>query len=225
MFDGIAAMEFVNAWGETARGLPLSTPPFIDRGVLKARDPTRVEHVHQEFAEIEDKSRIADLYEADEMMYNSFFFDPEKLGRIKASALESGDLDKCTSFEALSGFVWRARTKALGMLPDQSTKLLFAVDGRPKFEPPLPEGYFGNAIVLTNSICQAGDLVDKPMSYGVGLVQDAVRMVTDGYMRSTIDYFEVSRAKPSLTCTLFLITTWSKLPFYTTDFGWGMRPV
>ena len=122
--------------------------------------------------------------------------------------------------EALSAFVWRARTKALNMLSDQQTKLLFAVDGRPKFNPPLPKGYFGNGIVLTNSICQAGELLDKPFSHAVGLIQDAIKMVTDGYMRSAIDYFEVTRARPSLSSTL-LITTWSRLSFHTTDFGWG----
>ncbi|KAI4339503.1 hypothetical protein MLD38_024443 [Melastoma candidum] len=220
MFDGIGAMEFVNSWGETARGLLLSTPPFMDRTILKSRDPPKVKHVHQEFTEIEDESQIAELYSADEMQYHSFFFDPEKLVRIKQSATESGELERCTTFEALSGFVWRARTKALGMLPDQSTKLLFAVDGRPKFEPPLPKGYFGNGIVLTNSISQAGDLMDRSISYAIRLVQDAVKMVTDRYMRSAIDYFEVTRARPSLACTL-LITTWSRLSFHTTDFGWG----
>ena len=45
-------------------------------------------------------------------------------------------------------------------------------------------------------------------------------MVTDSYMRSAIDYFEVTRARPSLAATL-LITTWTKLSFHTTDFGWG----
>ena len=45
-------------------------------------------------------------------------------------------------------------------------------------------------------------------------------MVNDGYMRSAIDYFETTRARPSLAATL-LITTWSRLPFHTTDFGWG----
>jgi omega-hydroxypalmitate O-feruloyl transferase len=106
------------------------------------------------------------------------------------------------------------------MLPDQQTKLLFAVDGRPKFKPPLPKGYFGNGIVLTNSMCQAGELLDRPLSHAVGLVQDAIKMVTDSYMRSAMDYFEATRVRPSLASTL-LITTWSRLSFYTTDFGWG----
>ncbi|KAJ7013774.1 hypothetical protein NC653_003421 [Populus alba x Populus x berolinensis] len=193
MFDGIGAMEFVNSWGETARGLPLCVPPFIDRSILKARNPPKIEYPHQEFAEIEDESSTNDLYK-DEMLYSSFCFDSEMLEKIKMKAMEDGVL-------GLSAFVWRARTKALKMLPDQQTKLLFAVDGRPKFKPPLPKGYFGNGIVLTNSMCQAGELLDRPLSHAVGLVQDAIKMVTDSYMRSAMDYFEATRVWPSLAST------------------------
>ncbi|KAI9120604.1 hypothetical protein K1719_007637 [Acacia pycnantha] len=132
-------------------------------------------------------------------------------------AMQDGVLESCTAFEALSAFVWIARTKALKMLPQQKTKLLFAVDGRHKFNPPLPKGYFGNGIVLTNCVCEACELSEKPFSFAVRLIQVAIKMV---YMRSAIDYFEVTRAKPSLACTL-LITTWSRLSFHTTDFGWG----
>ncbi|KAE8696147.1 putative CCCH-type zinc finger family protein [Hibiscus syriacus] len=59
MFDGIGAMEFVNSWGETARGLPLTVPPFSDRTILKARIPPEIEYLHREFAEIEDKIQVA----------------------------------------------------------------------------------------------------------------------------------------------------------------------
>uniref|UniRef100_A0A0D9YJE9 Uncharacterized protein n=1 Tax=Oryza glumipatula TaxID=40148 RepID=A0A0D9YJE9_9ORYZ len=44
--------------------------------------------------------------------------------------------------------------------------------------------------------------------------------VTDAYMRSAVDYFEATRARPSLASTL-LITAWSRLPFRAADFGWG----
>ncbi|XP_010554116.1 PREDICTED: omega-hydroxypalmitate O-feruloyl transferase [Tarenaya hassleriana] len=221
MFDGIGAMEFVNSWGQTARGLPLTTPPFSDRTILRARNPPKIEHLHQEFAEIDDKSNINALYAGEPMLYRSFFFDQDKIKKLKLKATEDGEvLDNCTTFEALSAFVWRARTKALKMLNDQKTKLLFAVDGRAKFEPPLPKGYVGNGIVLTNAICEAGELLEKPLAFAVGLVRDAIKMVTDGYMRSAIDYFEVTRARPSLSSTL-LITAWSRLSFHTTDFGWG----
>lgn len=223
MFDGIGAMEFVNSWGQTARGLPLTVTPFLDRSILKARNPPTIEHLHQEFSEIIDGnsgSNTCSEHHEDKMLYRSFCFDTEKLEKLKTKAREDGALDKCSTFEALSAFVWKSRSTALKMLPEQQIKLLFAVDGRPKFNPPLPKGYFGNGIVLTNSICEAGDLIDRPLSHAVGLVQDAIKMVTDSYMRSAIDYFEATRARPSLASTL-LITTWSRLSFYTTDFGWG----
>ncbi|KAI9079769.1 hypothetical protein K1719_038390 [Acacia pycnantha] len=220
MKDGLCAMEFINAWSDTARGLDLKIHPFLDRTILKARDPPLIEFPHHEFAEIEDISDTSKLYEEEEVLYKSFCFDPNKLDHLKKKAMEDGILQKCSTFEALSGFVWRARTEALKMKPDQQTKLLFAVDGRSRFVPPIPEGYFGNAIVLTNSLCEAGELLRNPLSFTVGLVQKAIDMVTDRYMRSAIDYFEVTRARPSLTATL-LITTWARLSFHITDFGWG----
>ncbi|KAF5198827.1 omega-hydroxypalmitate O-feruloyl transferase-like [Thalictrum thalictroides] len=219
LFDGIGAMDFVNAWGEIARGLALSVPPFLDRSFLKARSPPKIEFPHHEFAEIEDISNISDLYE-EEMCYRSFCFDPEKLERLKMNAMTDGDLHKCTTFEALSAFVWKSRCEALKMQPDQQVKLLFAVDGRSRFNPSLPKGYFGNGIVLTNSLCSSGDIVESPLSFTAGLIHKAVKMVTDSYMRSAIDYFEVTRARPSLASTL-LITTWSRLSFHVVDFGWG----
>ncbi|XP_064968463.1 omega-hydroxypalmitate O-feruloyl transferase-like [Musa acuminata AAA Group] len=220
MFDGLGAMEFVNSWGETARGLPISVPPFVDRTVLESRNPPLVSFPHHEFAEIEDVSDTTALY-GEEMAYRSFCFEPEKLGRVKRRALEDGALAKCTTFEALSGHVWRARTEALRLQPGQKTKLLFAVDGRSRFDPPLPKGYFGNGTMLTACLSTAGELLGRPLSFAVGLVQDAVKTVTDEYMRSAMDYFEATRARPSLTATL-LITTWSRLSFHTTDFGWGV---
>ncbi|KAF8652293.1 hypothetical protein HU200_014344 [Digitaria exilis] len=227
MFDGIGAMEFVNSWAETARGAAhLTVPPFLDRTVLKARDPPAHTFPHHEFAEIPDVSDTAALYASQDLLYRSFCFDPDRLERVRSLAGAGDDGDdhlpprRFTTFEALSGLVWRARTKALGLAPDQRTKLLFAVDGRRRFSPPLPPGYFGNGIVLTNAIATAGELLSAPVSRAAGMVQEAVRMVTDEYMRSAVDYFEATRARPSLASTL-LITTWSRLEFHGADFGWG----
>ncbi|KMT10936.1 hypothetical protein BVRB_5g112740 [Beta vulgaris subsp. vulgaris] len=219
MADGISAVEFIHSWGEIARGLPLSLPPALDRTILSARNPPMIEFPHNEFLDIQDISKTHELYD-EEMMYRSFSFNPEKLVRLKNKALEHGVLTKCTTFEALTALVWRTRCKALRMNPDQQTKLLFAVDGRSRFNPELPKGFFGNGIVLTNALCKARDLLDEPLSHAVELVQGAVKLVTDSYMRSAIDYFEMTRARPSLNGTL-VITAWSRLAFHSPDFGWG----
>lgn len=222
MVDGISAMQFVNAWGETARGMDLSISPVLDRTILRTRNPPKIEYPHHEFDEIEDVSNVTKVYE-EEILYESFCFDPDKLELLKKMATsEDGVVKKCSTFEALTAFVWRARSEALGMHmdPNQQTKLLFAVDGRSKFVPPIPKGYFGNAIVFSNALCKVEELVNNPLSFSVGLVGKAIDMVKDSYMRSAIDYFEVKRSRPSLTATL-LITTWTRIPFRSADFGWG----
>lgn len=110
MFDGIGAIEFVNSWGETARGLSLTVPPSIDRTLIKARIPPKIEFLHHEFSEIKDISittNIEHYEETDKMVYISFCFGPEKLEKLKIKANENkAGLGKCcTTFEALSAFV------------------------------------------------------------------------------------------------------------------------
>lgn len=220
MTDGISAMEFVNSWSEIARAQSPSILPSIDRSILKSRQSPRISYPHDEFLEIPDISNISKNYEDEKMVYKSFEFNPQKISRLKKAATNANN-SNVTTFTALTALVWRARTKALKMKPNQQTKLLFAVDGRSKLtDPPLPKGYFGNGIVLTCCVCNAGELVEKPLGFAVEMVQNAIKMVDEEFIRSTIDYLEVNRGRPSLSATL-VVTSWTRLAFNTTDFGWG----
>ncbi|KAL3686928.1 hypothetical protein R1sor_013237 [Riccia sorocarpa] len=222
IFDGIGANEFIKLWGETARGVPLSLTPHIDRSVLKARSPPKVEFPHEEFAEIENLSKGEGVDTSEDIVYRYFTFGPEQIDALKKRAVEGDghEVQSCSTFQVLSALIWRARTRALQLVPEQKTRLYFAVNGREKFVPPLPEGYVGNGIVLTFCMTTSADLVDRPLSHSVKLIQDSIKMIDDRYMRSAIDYFELTRARPALTASV-IITTWSRLPFQASDFGWG----
>ncbi|KAK3166372.1 hypothetical protein QOZ80_1AG0044930 [Eleusine coracana subsp. coracana] len=194
MFDGVGAMQFVNSWGETARGLPLSLPPVLDRSVLRARDPPQIDFPHHEFAQInDDHEQDDDDKDSDEpLLYRSFRFTPSCIARVKALvAAAAPGLEEpmsTTTFEAVAGLVWSARTRALRL---RRSKLLAS--------------------------CAAGDLTPP---VGARLVRGAAAAVTAAYVRSAVDYFEATRARPSLASTL-LVTAWSRLPFHAADFGWG----
>ncbi|CAI0457828.1 unnamed protein product, partial [Linum tenue] len=224
--DGISAVEFINSWGETARGLPLSLPPFLDRTLLRARTPLRVEHHHSEYDTLPNIS--SDLITGEEVVYRYIRFDQDMICKIKQESMapcsdQNGRIitnNKCSSYEAIAAFVWKARAKALMMSGDQLMRVLVVVNVRDKFEPRLPKGYFGNAIKYTAATCQARDLVDQPLSYVVGLVQEAIRRVNDEHLRSTIDYNEIRRAIRPLGFT-YISSTWSGLAFGSTNFGWG----
>ncbi|KAJ7568303.1 hypothetical protein O6H91_01G026900 [Diphasiastrum complanatum] len=222
MVDGLAASEFLISLGEIARGLPISIQPVLDRTLLKARDPIQIEFPHSEFAEIQtfQQANGTTQTSADDIVFSHVCFDSKTLSLLKKQILDEGIVKKCSSFEVLTACIWRTRTKALHMASSQMTKLLFAVDGRSRFCPPLPKGFHGNGIVFTCAMTSAGELANRKLSYAVGLVQEAIVMINDKYMRSAIDYFEQTRVRPSMTATL-IITSWCRLPFLKADFGWG----
>ncbi|KAM0937923.1 putative omega-hydroxypalmitate O-feruloyl transferase [Dioscorea sansibarensis] len=218
--DGVAVVEFLRSWAELARGVPLTIRPILDRSIQLPRSPPKIEFHHDEFTEVEDVSNLTDLYKGEGLQHRCFTFNVDKLTALKEMAMRDGAVESCTSFVVLTAFTWRARTKALKMGPGQKTKLLFAVDGRNKMVPPLPAGFYGNGIVLACCLCDAEELDDRPLSYAVEMVQNTIKNTTDAYVRSVIDYFEITRARPSLTGTL-LITAWTRLGLRLTDFGWG----
>ncbi|KAL8161677.1 hypothetical protein V2J09_013166 [Rumex salicifolius] len=224
LLDGVGATAFVKAWGEVARGLPLKKQPFHDRTLLRARSPPQIEFSHPEFEEMPlfSGSDEEEEGEEEEIERKTFSLDAKSIERLKYKAMEDGYLDRCTSFEVLTAFAWRARTMALRTRYDNTKpcKLVFPVDGRPRFRPPLPEGYVGNAIVMATCECTEGMLAKSPFSHAVLRVQRAIEGVNDAFMRSAIDYYEVTRARPSMRSVL-LVTTWARLSFYQTDFGWG----
>ncbi|GAV79183.1 Transferase domain-containing protein [Cephalotus follicularis] len=221
MADGMSAMEFVNSWAETARGLSLTTPPCLGRTLFKSRQPPKIDSSFENtFTGISDISNIEKLYQEEQIIIESFNFDVDKLARLKKLAMEDGALKACTSFTVLAALLWRARSKALNMKLNQKTKLIFTVDIRSKFKEPLPKGYFGNGVVATQCHCLAGDLIENPFSFGAKLVQNAIQGVNEEYVQSYIDYFEETKAMPSLNATL-VITSWTRIPFENANFGWG----
>ena len=137
--------------------------------------------------------------------------------------MEGGALTKVTTFEALSGHVWQARMKAIDAEPSQLAQLLYAVDIRDRLEPALPKGFVGNAIYSACARATCEEVRNGPLSFCVQEVQNANARVTNEYIRSGIDWWEVYRGVPALPSGIY-ITSWQKMPFYSIDFGWG-KPV
>ncbi|CAI0474939.1 unnamed protein product [Linum tenue] len=227
--DGVTVTELVNSWSELARGMPsISILPSFDKTTVQPRDPPKVDFPHPEFMEIEAKTSISHEHSSrkESMVYKIFPLSNKKIENLKATTME--DVTSCTTFECLTSFVWRARTRALDFAPDQEAKLMVAVDVREKLDPPLPRGYVGNGIGVACVTCTARKLLSDPFAEVVMLVHDSITMVADDYVRSAIDYYEVHRTRQSLGYTM-IATKWSRISFLATDFGWGnavlMAPV
>ncbi|KAK3408052.1 hypothetical protein EUGRSUZ_J00361 [Eucalyptus grandis] len=221
MVDGVGAINFMNSWAELARGKSLSLIPYHDRTILKSRVPPQIRGPYDDFVRVSDVSDITASFEREQIVYKSFHFDADKLETLKKMITTGGqEMSSCSNFVALAALVWRARSMALKMKPHQLSKLLIAFDFRLKLRTSVPEGYFGNALLAPSCLCTAGELIDQPISSATGKINKAIERVTEDYVRSSIDFFDMYHYDPYSVSSL-LISSWLRLDYSCIDFGWG----
>nr|AEM63675.1 hydroxycinnamoyl CoA shikimate/quinate hydroxycinnamoyl transferase [Platycodon grandiflorus] len=232
--DGASGLHFINTWSDMARGLDVTLPPFIDRTLLRARDPPQPAFPHIEYQPaptMKAPLEPANAQSVPETEISIFKLTREQLNALKAKSKEDGNTVSYSSYEMLSGHVWRCVCKARGLPDDQDTKLYIATDGRSRLQPVLPPGYFGNVIFTTTPTAVAGDLTSKPTWYAASRIHDALGRMDNEYLRSALDYLELQpdlkalvRGAHTFKCPNLGITSWARLPIHDADFGWG-RPI
>lgn len=209
--DATGLHQFLQAVAEMARGASRpSIPPLWNREILRPRTNSHAmdnAHHHEEYTF---------QHWNEEMQTVSILFGSEEI-----AALKSQVGGKCSTFEVLSAWLWRSRSKALNIPAEQEARLSFPVDIRSRIQPALPRGYYGNAVTASFAVARAGDLIEKPMSFAVKLINDAKRIVDDGYIRSQIDMMEVKGRTPPTLVGSFIFSDNTKVDFAGVDFGWG----
>ncbi|CAH9092119.1 unnamed protein product [Cuscuta epithymum] len=230
--DGASGLHFINTWSDMARGLDPTLPPFIDRTLLQARDPPQPQFHHVEYQpppSLNNDSAALQQPAGEQAAVSIFRLSKDQICALKAGKSKEGTV--YSSYEMLSGHVWRCACKARGLNEDQETKLYIATDGRSRLRPPLPPGYFGNVIFTATPIALSGDLQAKPAWFAASKIHDALSRMDDSYLRSALDYLEAQpdlkalvRGAHTFRCPNLGITSWARLPIHEADFGWG-RPV
>ncbi|GLT59753.1 hypothetical protein SLA2020_325540 [Shorea laevis] len=218
MSDAAGLVQFLGAVAEMARGcLVPSIPPVWERHLLNARNPPRVTCTHHEYDEVADtKGTIIPL---DDMAHRSFFFGPAEVAAIRRFV--PLHLRECSTFEVLTACLWRCRTIALQPDPNEEMRIICVVNARSKFNPPLPKGFYGNALAYSAALTTAGKLCENPFGYALDLVRQAKANVTEEYMKSVADMM-VIKGRPHFTMVRsYLVSDVRRAGFVDIDFGWG----
>ncbi|PON77788.1 Transferase [Parasponia andersonii] len=229
--DGPAGFHFIDSWSRIARGLDLTFLPFLDRTLLRPRNPPQPIFDHVEYHP-HDQNSSKSHHGVQCTKIATFKITKEQINNIKTKAKEGGCTINCSTYVILAGHIWKCVVQAREQPDDQQTELYFPVNGRfSRLQPPLPTGYFGNVIFAATPIAKVGDLKTNPLSYAISCISKTLERMDDDYLRSAIDYLELQpnvsslrRGAHTYMCPNLGITSWVRLVSYDVDFGWG-RPI
>lgn len=132
-----------------------------------------------------------------------------------------------TTFEVIGAYLWKSRAKALNLDRDGVTVLGLSVGIRNVVDPPLPDGYYGNAYIDMYVPLTAREVEDFTISDIVKLIKEAKRKAHDKeYLQEELGNTE-NIIKMNLTIKgkkdgLFCLTDWRNIGIFgSMDFGWN----
>ncbi|XP_014517353.1 benzyl alcohol O-benzoyltransferase-like [Vigna radiata var. radiata] len=220
MCDGAGLSQFMSTWTEMARGATKpSIPPVWRRELLMARHPPRITCNHREYEHVPDTVKGAVTSNQHDMVLRSFFFGPSEIAAIRG--LVPPHLKHCTTFDLIAACFWRCRTKALQIKADEDVRMMVIVNARGRLNPPLPVGYYGNAIAYPAAVTSAGKLCGNPVGYAVELIKKLKAEVTEEYMHSVADLMVIKDRCTITSVRSCIISDLTRLKLREADFGWG----
>ena len=218
--DGAGLSQFMSTWAAMARGATKpSIPPVWRRELLMARDPPRITCNHREYEHVPDTVKGTVSSNDHDMVLRSFFFGPSQIAAIRG--LVPPHLQHCSTFDLITACLWRCRTKALEIEAEEEVRMMVIVNARAKFNPPLPVGYYGNAIAYPAAVTTAGKLCENPFGYAVELIKKVKGEVTEEYVHSVADLMVIKDRCTFTTVRSCIISDLRRLKLREADFGWG----
>ncbi|KAK7305496.1 hypothetical protein VNO77_43402 [Canavalia gladiata] len=220
--DGVGASQFFRAIIELARGKSEpSVKPVWERERLVGsitKQPLQIDSVD------ESSAAVSPFLPTMLLVHECIKVDSESIRRLKMSLMKECENEKFTSFESLAAYVWRSRAKALELNYDGKIMLNITVGVRRHLlDPPLPEGYYGNAIVDAEVILTVRELNERPLSEVVKLIRESKKVAfSSDYVRNFINTLETEQEDFNIegTGAFTTMTDWKYLDFLErVDFG------
>ncbi|XP_047165627.1 spermidine coumaroyl-CoA acyltransferase-like [Vigna umbellata] len=188
--DGIGASQILKAIIELARGKSEpSVKPVWERERLKGsitKQPLLFDSVD------EASAAVSPFLPTEILVQECIKVNSESIRRLKMSLMkESGENENFTTFESLAAYVWRSKSRALKLNCDGKVKLTITVGVRRHLQDPLPEGYYGNAIVDTDVVLTVRELNERPLHEIVKLIKESKKVASNSdYVRNFINTLE-----------------------------------
>lgn len=221
IFDGLSFKNFLDNLASLATNMQLTVTPFHDRQLLAARSPPHVNFPHPEMIKVDNlplgiKSGVFEA-SSEELDFMVFQLTYEDINNLKEKA-KGNNTSRVNSFNVVTAHIWRCKALSKSYDPNRSSAILYAVDIRSRFNPPLPKAYTGNAVLTAYASTKCEELKEGEFSRLVDMVEEGSRRMSDEYARSIIDWGELYNGFPNGDV---LVSSWWRLGFEEVEYPWG----
>ncbi|XP_009625193.1 uncharacterized acetyltransferase At3g50280-like isoform X1 [Nicotiana tomentosiformis] len=218
--DGTCFWNFFNSWSEISSG-----SEFISRlPVLKRWFPENIKPPIHLPLNLEDQ----ELYECMELpplKERIFHLSKESIGKLKAKANSEMGTNSISSLQAFLAHLWKSVTRCRQLDSKEEVTISIVVGTRPRLNPPLAEGYWGNAAYFKPVKRTAGELLEKGLGWAALQMN---KIIASQNNEEVVKLYKEWVEKPVLFTkgSLFVanrltISSSPKFSVYSTDFGWG----
>ncbi|EOA27087.1 hypothetical protein CARUB_v10023184mg [Capsella rubella] len=166
---------------------------------------------------------------SDEWVTEKINLKAESIRKLKEATMREYDFpsEALTTFEVIGAYLWKSRVKALSLDQDGVTVLGLCVGIRNVMDPPLPDGYYGNAYIDMYVPLTTRDVEEFTISDIVKRIKEAKKKAHDK------DYFQEELANTEKTIKsnvtfkgkkdgLFFLTDLRNVGIFgSMDFGWN----
>ncbi|KAJ4709569.1 Hydroxycinnamoyl-CoA shikimate/quinate hydroxycinnamoyl transferase [Melia azedarach] len=227
--DGTSMSQFVHAWAEMTRGVPITNPPFLDRTVLSVGVPTSPTFNHIEYNPPPSMimNTPAQNPESISTAILELSIDQINILRERCKGFHGSNV-KYTRYEILAAHIWRCICRARGLSNDQINTLYIPTNGRSRLNPPLHPGFFGNVVFITTSSALSGDIQSEPLIDTVERIHTTMKRMDDEYLKSALAYLKqlpdptiLRRGAYTYKCPNLNISHLIHTGMCNADFGWG----
>ncbi|MED6125839.1 hypothetical protein PIB30_072405 [Stylosanthes scabra] len=225
IIDGSGTSQFLQAIAEFVSG---KGEPSVKPAWEREKFVGSITKQPLEFPMDEASAAVSPYLPTTKLVNACFKVDNESIKRLKMSMMKeiSNNTmeENFTSFECLACYVWRARTRALKLNSDGKVMLSIQVGLRKQFDPPLPEGYYGNTTLDAICVLTVREVNEKQLSHVAKMIKEAKRVVrTKEHMKRLMDTLATENeefdwdGRGACMC----LTEWKHLGFSKNmDFGW-----
>ncbi|KAH9289846.1 hypothetical protein KI387_033963, partial [Taxus chinensis] len=227
--DGFSGNMFYTFWAKISRSESInSLIPSFTRSILCPRDPPAVNNLH-----LKQSSEQADQQTNPLVLGNRIYhISAMNIEKLQATANEKGM--KFSKLEAFSAYLWKLLVTIHSEEMNYS-KIGIAIDGRfCLMKLGLPANYFGNVVAFGFAVAAAGEVKNKPLSWGANLIHDGIYdAANEEYLQDIIDLVELTKTSSSTykitnhgqsNGTVLQVSSGLRFPLNGIDYGWG-KPI